>query len=169
MLDHIATWTKPARPSWLDQAIFDSLPAQVRIRELRIKVAEPGFRVEELVLVTTLLDPEGFSKEEVAELYARRWQVELDLRSIKVEMRMEVLRCKTPEMVEKEVWAHLLAYNLVRSEMGEAARLARTTPRRLSFRGTMQTIWAFEVEHRRATGSRRVELVQARRRASATH
>ena len=169
VLDHIVTWTKPACPSWLDQAIFDSLPAQIRIRELRIKVAEPGFRVEELVLVTTLLDPDAFSKEEVAELYARRWQVELDIRSIKVEMRMEVLRCKTPEMVQKEVWAHLLAYNLVRSEMAEAAPLAETTPRRLSLRGAMQTMWAFEVEHRRATGLRRVRLVQERRRAIETH
>ena len=169
VLDHVVTWDKPARPSWLDQATFDALPALVQVRELRIKVAEPGFRVAELVLVTTLLDADEFATEEVAQLYARRWQVELDIRSIKVEMRMEVLRCKTPEMVEKEVWAHLLAYNLVCSEMAAAARLVGTSPRRLSLRGAMQTMWAFEVEHRRATGARRASLAQARRRAIATH
>ena len=168
VLDHVITWTKPACPSWLDRATYEAMPAHLRVRELRIKVAEPGFRVEELVLVTTLLDVAEFTKE-VADLYARRWVIELDLRSIKVEMRMEVLRCKTPEMVEKEVWAHLLAYNLVRAEMVEAARLADLGPRRLSFRGTMQAMWAFEVEHRRASGPRRQRLVQARRHAIASH
>ena len=119
--------------------------------------------------MTTLLDAAEFTKEKWPTCTPRRWTIERNLRSIKVEMGMEVLRCKTPEMVEKEVWAHLRAYNLVRTEMAEAARLADLSPRRRSFRGTMQAIWAFEVEHRRATGPRRQRSVQARRLTIASH
>src|SRR5262249_52388041 len=143
VLDHVVRWTKPERPDWMDQATYDQLPDDLAVRELRVRVEPAGFRGDGLVLGTTLLGPGEFGKEEVAALFFRRWNIELDLRSIKVEMQMEVLRCKTPEMVEKEVWAHLLAYNLVRGRMARAAEGHEAEPRRLSFKGALQTMRGF--------------------------
>ena len=119
--DHVVRWTKPSRPEWMDEALYAQLPEELVIRELRVKVERAGFRVEELVLVTTLLDSQEYTKEEVADLYLKRWNIELDLRSIKSVMQMDVLRCETPAMVEKEIWMHVLAYNLIRGLMGRAA------------------------------------------------
>jgi hypothetical protein len=167
--DHVVWWPKPERPDWMDVETYDRLPDRIAIRELRVRIEQAGFRVDELVLVTTLLDPAEFSKEEVAALFFRRWNIELDLRAIKVEMQMEVLRCKTPEMVEKEVWAHLLAYNLVRSLMVTAAESHGTEPRHLSFKGAMQTLRAF-VEVVRSSGpARRGELMGEMLRSIAAH
>src|SRR5207302_3567917 len=94
--DHTVLWTKPERPEWMDEALYAQLPAELAIRELRVQVHRAGFRVEELVLVTTLLDSVEYTKDEVADLYLKRWNIELDLRSIKSVMQMEVLRCETP-------------------------------------------------------------------------
>ncbi len=88
----------------MEKTLYAQLPEELLIRELRVKVQRPGYRVEDLVLVTTLLDPQEYSKEEVADLYLERWNIELDLRSIKSVMQMDVLRCETPAMVEKEIW-----------------------------------------------------------------
>jgi len=109
-----------------------------------VKVQNNGFRVDELILVTTMLDPEIYTKEELAELFLQRWNIELDLRSIKSVMQMDVLRCETPSMVEKEIWMHLLAYNLIRTLMARGAAAHRKEPRQLSFKGTMQTLGTFE-------------------------
>ena len=94
--------------------------------------------------VTTLLDPEQASKEELAYLYRARWNNELDLRAIKSTMQMEFLRCKTPELVRKEVWAHVLAYNLIRTIIAQAATKHEVEPRSISFKGTIQTLEAFQ-------------------------
>jgi hypothetical protein len=123
--DHVVRWTKPPRPEWMDEALYAELPGELLIRELRVRVQRVGFRVEEVVLVTTLLDAREYSKEEVADLYLKRWNIELDLRSIKAVMKMDVLRCETPAMVEKEIWMHLLAYNLIRKLMTQAAAADR--------------------------------------------
>ncbi len=167
--DHVASWMKPSCPDWMDREAYDQLPDRIAVRELRIRVEQDGCRVDELVLATTLLDAVFYSKEEVAGLYFKRWNVELDLRSIKVDMQMDVLRCKSPEMVEKEIWAHLLAYNVVRTLMAHAASVQGCEPRQLSFKGAMQTMRAFEESIRVATGSRQSELSEARRKAIATH
>ena len=167
--DHIVRWLKPECPDWMDITTYDQLPGHVEVRELRVRIEQPGFRVDELVLVTTLLDSAEFAKEEVATLFFQRWNIELDLRAIKVEMQMEVLRCKSPEMVEKEVWAHLLAYNLVRSVMVRAAETHAIRPRRLSFKGAMQTMRAFAEAVRSAGPSRRGELEEEMLRAIASH
>ena len=82
-----------------------------RFREVRFRVEQPGFRTRSVVVVTTLLDPAQASKEDLASLYRARWNNELDLRSIKVTLQMDVLRCKTPDLVHKEIWTHVLAYN----------------------------------------------------------
>lgn len=126
--DHVVTWTKPARPEWMNEETYAQVPDELEIRELRFKVNRPGFRVNELVLVTTMIDGMQSTKEDLANLFLERWNIELDLRSIKDVLQMDVLRCMTPEMVEKEVWMHLLAYNLIRGVMAEAAK--RTTSNR---------------------------------------
>src|SRR5262249_17525215 len=129
--DHVVTWAKPERPGWMDEVTYAAIPDGLAVRELRVRVEQPGFRVNELVLVTTLRDAEAYPKEEVAELFLQRWNIELDLRSIKAVLQMDVLRCKTPEMVGKEIWMHLLAYNLIRGVMAGAAEAHDKQPRLL--------------------------------------
>ena len=114
------------------------------IREARIRIEQPGFRTRTLVVVTTLLDPEQTTTEELGQLYRARWNNELDMRSIKSTMQMEFLRCKTPELVRKEVWAHVLAYNLIRTIIAQAATRHDVEPRSISFKGTIQTLEAFQ-------------------------
>jgi hypothetical protein len=142
--DHLITWTRPpACPDWMDQATYQQMPATMQVREVRVRVVVRGFRVRELVLVTTLLDEQLYSKQEIAQTFHLRWNVELDLRSIKQTMHMNVLRCKTPAMVRKEIWMHLLGYNLIRTVMAQAAQRAGIEPREVSFAGAQQTLGAF--------------------------
>jgi hypothetical protein len=167
--DHIVRWAKPARPSWMAPEMYERLPGSLRIRELRIRVEQPGFRVDELVLVTTLLDPLEYPKDDLGRLYLERWDIELDLRSIKCMMRMDVLRCETPEMVVKEIWVHALAYNLIRGVMAAAAQAHEKGPREISFAGALQTMAAFrELVGIAPPGARR-RLVDVMLRAIATH
>jgi hypothetical protein len=142
--DRLVQWRKPRqRPDWMSQARYQSLPETLTLRQVRVRLAVPGFRVRTLVLVTTLIDPQKYPKEELAEVYHRRWHAELDLRSIKSALHLDVLRCKTPAMVRKEIWMHLLAYNLIRTVMAQAAATAGCPPRQLSFCGAWQTLHAF--------------------------
>jgi hypothetical protein len=142
--DHLVFWPKPRlRPQWMDAAAFGNLPQELRVREVRVRISEPGFRTKEVVIVTTLLDNETYSAAELAELYRARWHAELNLRSLKTSLGMDILRCKTPEMVRKELWAHLLAYNLIRTLMAQAAVAHDRSPGEISFKGTLQTIHAF--------------------------
>jgi hypothetical protein len=142
--DHLVHWPKPAQcPEWMSCKTYNSLPAELELREMRVHIAQPGFRTKSLMLVTTLLDPEAVSASELASVYRVRWHAQLDLRSIKVTMQMDVLRCKTPAMVRKEIWTHLLAYNFIRTLMAEAAADADIPPRELSFAGALQTFNAF--------------------------
>jgi IS4 transposase len=167
--DHVVTWTKPARPEWMDEETYAQMPDKLEVRELKVSVAQPGFRVDELVLVTTMRDGDEYTKEELADLYLERWNIELDLRSIKDVLQMDVLRCKTPEMVEKEIWMHLLAYNLIRGVMAQAAEDHDAKPRDLSFKGTMQTMAAFQDVLRCATPSEREVLMATMLQAIASH
>ena len=107
-------------------------------------MAQPGFRTTSIVVVTTLLDPQQTTKEDLATLYRARWNNELDLRSIKSTMQMRDLRCKTPELVRKEIWTHILAYNLIRTIIAQAAVQHDIEPRSISFKGTVQTLEAFQ-------------------------
>jgi hypothetical protein len=128
--DHLVSWPKPRiRPEWMTPAQYADLPAELTLREAR---------VHHKVLVTTMLDPRALPKPELGALYARRWNVELDLRCIKTTLHMDVLRCQTPAMNEKELWVHLLAYNVIRLLMVQAARDAGVHPRELSFKHTVQ-------------------------------
>lgn len=141
--DHLVTWTKPRRPAWMTEDTYARLPQQLTVREVRVTVTQPGRRVRQLVVATTLLDSQAYPHEDIAELYAWRWHVELDLRSLKQSLKMDILTCKSPEMVRKEIWAHLLGYNLLRGVMAQAALAAKVTPRQVSFAGAQQTLAAF--------------------------
>jgi len=167
--DHVVTWARPPRPDWMDKDTYDQIPMELRVRELRFKIQQPGFRVNELVLVTTMLESEEYTKEELADLFIERWNIELDLRSIKDVLQMDVLRCKTPEMVKKEIWMHLLAYNLIRGVMAKAAEAHDKQPRHLSFKGTLQTMSAFQSDLRRARPRSRKRLVEAMLKAVSEH
>lgn len=158
--DAIFIWTKPVCPNWMDATTYAALPDQLELRQIRKRVETPGFRVQDLVVMTTLLDPAAASKDAVLDLYQQRWHAELDLRSIKQFLQMDVLRCQTPAMLHKEIWAHLLAYNLVRKVMAQAATTVDLTPRQLSFQATVQTLNEFRSDLLRANGERREELAR---------
>jgi hypothetical protein len=142
--DHVVRWAKPTSIRSLDWKTYKALPDAIEVRECRVRVAQPGFRTRSVVVVTTLLDPGQATKEDLAELYRARWHAELDLRAIKSGMQMRELRGKTPDMVRKEVWAHVLAYNLVRTVMAQAAAAHGLGPRSLSFAAALQTLAAFQ-------------------------
>jgi Transposase DDE domain len=146
--DHIATWTRPQQvPDWMDRAEYEAMPARITVRELRVRVRDKTKRVRNLVIVTTLVDEKIYKATELGGLFRQRWHAELDLRSLKTEMRMEMLRTMSPEMVRKEVAMHLLAYNLIRGIMAEAARVGEIKPRTISFKGSLHTVRAFEASH----------------------
>lgn len=140
--DHIVVWERPERPLWMDKETYALMPKTIRVRELEVNVDQPGFRTDSLVVVTTLTDAKEYPTQDIAELYHKRWLVELDIRSIKTTLGMDILRCKSPEMVGKEVWTCLLAYNLIRKTMLQAAYKSGRSPRELSFTAAMQTIAA---------------------------
>jgi len=142
--DHLVQWKKPTSIRSVDRQVYNALPDAITVREVRSRVEQAGFRTRSVVVVTTLLDPKQATKEELAELYRARWNNELDLRSLKSTMQMGELRCKTPGAVRKEVWAHVLAYNLVRTVMAQAAAGHDAEPRSISFKGAMQTLEAFQ-------------------------
>ena len=129
--DHIVRWPKPPRPEWMTSEQYAHFPDELTARE--VKVAHQ-------VLVTTLLDHRKVSKDDLSVLYARRWNVELDLRNLKTTTGMDVLSCQTPQMNEKQLWVHLLAYNVIRLLMAQAACNAGIDPRELSFKHTVQ-LW----------------------------
>jgi Transposase DDE domain len=170
--DHVVRWDKPTSIRSLDRDAYHALPDFITVREARIRVRQPGFRTREIVVVTTLLDPEKTAKEDLATLYRARWHNELDLRSLKAVMQMRELRCKTPEMVRKEAWAHVLAYNLIRAVMAQAAARHGVVPRAISFKGALQTLEAFQPLLELGAGrdaARRLRLCHDLLDAIATH
>lgn len=131
--DHIVVWHKPPRPDWMDEETYAALPATLQVREVRYTVATPGRRTKKIVIATTLLDAEEYTAEMLGDLYHERWHVELDIRAIKQALHMEHLSCKTPFMIETEIWAHMLGYNLVRKVAAQAAQERGVPPREVSF------------------------------------
>jgi hypothetical protein len=142
--DHIVKWPKPAKPRSIDRETYNALPEFLMVRECRVRIEQPGFRVTTLIVATTLLDPVEYSRDDLAQLYRTRWNAELDLRSLKQTLQMDVLRCKTPELVRKEIWTHVLAYNLIRTIIAQAATRHGIEPRTISFKGAVQTLEAFQ-------------------------
>jgi len=142
--DHIVEWPKPSFIRSMNWQDFKALPELLTIRETRVQVRQPGFRSRNMIVVTTLVDAEEVTAHDLAGLYRARWNAELDLRSLKQTMQMDILRCKTPELVRKEIWTHILAYNLIRTIIAQAASKHELEPRTISFKGAVQTLEAFQ-------------------------
>jgi hypothetical protein len=142
--DHIVVWQRPQRPTWMDEATYASMPETLTIREVRFNIDVPGCRSRQLVVATTLLDHRKYSNSDIADLYHQRWHAELDIRSIKQTLGMEMIHCKTPAMSRKALWAHLLGYNLVRKTIAQAAMERGLAPRQISFKGAKDTLEAFQ-------------------------
>src|SRR5947209_5831829 len=140
--ERLMFWRRPARPEWLDEATYQAMPPYLCVREILVHVAEPGRRTRRLIVATTLLDRERYSREAVAALYGARWQVELDIRSLKSYWGLGELRCQSPEMLAKELWGGVLAYNLVRKVACQAACLQGLRPRQVSFTAARQALCA---------------------------
>lgn len=140
--DHIIIWERPQRPKWMDKATYAQIPETIELRELRFSVVEKGRRTKVLTIITTLTDPEQYSKQEIAQLYGFRWNCELDIRSVKCSMNLGHVRCKSPEMVERELWTTILGYNLIRTTAAAAALLHDKLPRQISFTATCQYVLA---------------------------
>jgi Transposase DDE domain len=141
--DHLVVWLKPARPEWMDKETYRQYPDELVMRETRIHIRGKKVRSRTITIATTLCDAKEYRKTDLVKLYRRRWQAELHLRSLKTILQMDVLRCKTPEMVRKELWAHFLAYNLIRKVMAQAAEEFVIEPWTISFKATLQTLNAF--------------------------
>lgn len=138
--DHVVEWQRPQRPSWMDRETYATIPKTLTVRELKVHVALRGFRVQQLVVVTTLTDAERYPKDEVAGLFRQRWHAELDLRNVKISLQMDDLRGRTPEMVRREIWGHGLAYNLIRKAIAQAALVHEKVPRMLSFAAALAAV-----------------------------
>jgi len=163
--DHIVTWEKPQRPEWLDKETYDRLPDHLKVREIEVIVDIPGSRTESLVVVTSLLDHRVYTRDEIAALYRDRWFVELELRDIKSTMKLAVLRCKTPAAVRQELWAGILAYNLIRQSMLQSAAGSERQPHELSFASTVQmisTTWVLAAVSPMISISSREQLIALR-------
>lgn len=133
--DQIVRWVKPTTcPNWMDEADYAALPEELLVRELRYTMPKrKGYRSQQVTLVTTLLDPRRYPKQELAELYHSRWRIEINLRHLKQTMGMDVLRCQSVEGVLKELWMYMLVYNLVRLSMLDAAERQGVDVDRISF------------------------------------
>jgi hypothetical protein len=143
--DTLVQWIKMKPcPKWLTQEQWGAVPAVLEVRHIAFRVDIPGFRTRNITVATTLTDHREFPPCAIAELYRRRWRIELYLRDIKISLGMDILRCLTPAMVEKELAMYIIAYNLIRATMLEAAHAAQRELDRISFKGTCQTLrqWA---------------------------
>lgn len=138
--DHSIRIDKPSRPEWMSEDEYQTYPDFIMIREIKIRVTNKGFRTREIIVHTSLCDDIQYTKEDIASLFRRRWQAELHLRSLKTIMQMEHLRCKKPHRVRNEIRAHMLAYNLVRGVMAEAAIEGDMQPWQISFKTTLTTV-----------------------------
>jgi Transposase DDE domain len=164
----IILWQRPNKPRGMTGEQYRSYPETMRMRQVGVDARDKNNRAEQFDVITTILDA-SIDGRQFGDLYERRWEGEVDIRSIKSTMRMDVLRCKTPAMVEKEIWAHLLAYNLLRTVMAVAAAEAGIEPREISFKGAKQAVTAFAPKIEAARPKDRAALVDALLKAIAYH
>jgi len=144
--DLLIHWKKPLRSkaSSYSQADWETLPETLLLRQIKVSVSQPGFRTQGFYIITTLLDAKAYTADDLADLYFQRWDIELFFRDIKTTMGMDILRCKTPDMVRKEIVMHLIAYNCIRYLMIEAAKQAGEQVRQISFKGSVQALRQWE-------------------------
>lgn len=143
--DHLVRWQKPPRPTWMSREEYEQMPEELLLREIRYVITEPGRKQQPFVIITTLDQVESddaVSREELAELFAFRWNAELDIRSIKTHMNLNHLRCKTPAMVHREYWTSILAYNAIRTTGLSSAWMVGQSPRKISFASCCQYVLA---------------------------
>jgi hypothetical protein len=164
----IITWPRPNKPRGMSGEQYRSYPESLRMRQVCVDARYKDNRAEQFKVATTILDT-AIGGVQIGELYERRWSGELDIRSIKSTMRMDILRCKTPEMVQKEIWVHVLAYNLLRTVMAVAAAQNKVEPRKISFKGAKQTLSAFASKLEAAAPQARAGLVEAMIKAVGYH
>ncbi len=155
--DHIVQWQRPLIcPSSMSKTDFEALPESLEVREVHLLIQQPGFRPKAIILVTTLLDPKRYRKAKLAELYQLRWQAtEVNLKHLKTTLKMEMIAAKTPEMVQKEIYMHLLAYNLLRTLMWQSLQSTQVSPLRLSLQATRQQFNHFRAQLAMATAHQR--------------
>jgi hypothetical protein len=159
--DFLIEWKRPQKQNDIPDELWNQLPAKLVLRQIKITVQIPGFRKQEFYIVTTLIDAIEYPVSALAELYFRRWDVELFLRHIKTTMRMEVLRCKTPEMIRKEIIMNFIVYNGVRGLMYEAAEEMEVCVRRISFKGALEALrsWEPHLNHARVSKKEKLRLI----------
>jgi len=156
----LLVWQRPNKPRGMTGAQYRSYPKSFVMRQVTVDALDKNNRAKQFKVVTTILDT-SIDGKQIGDLYERRWDGEVDIRSIKCTMMMDILRCKTPEMVHKEIWTHLLAYNLLRTVMSVAASDNDTEPRKVSFKGAKQTLTAFAPKIEAARPEDRVTLIDA--------
>lgn len=158
--DHLVRWQRPQQcPKSMPTKDFEALPASIDVREVHLLIQQPGFRPQEIILVTTLVDPKRYPKAKLAQLYQLRWQAtEVNFKHLKTTLKMEMIVAKTPEMVQKEIWMHLLAYNLLRTLMWQSSQQAEVSPLRISLQGTRQQFNQFRPNLAQATAKNRCRL-----------
>jgi hypothetical protein len=156
----VITWRRPAKPRGMTGEQYRRYPETLLMRQVAVDARGQDNRAERFHVVTTLLDA-SIDGGQIGDLYERRWSGEVDIRAIKATMQMDVLRCKTPEMIEKEIWTHLLAYNLLRTVMAVAAAEVGIEPRRVSFKGAKQAVTAFAPKLEAARPEDRPALIDA--------
>jgi len=160
--DRLVTWTRPVKaPAHTLPQAWDLLPAQLDVRLIRVIVQAPGFRTRTVLIATTLLDPEVYPADALRDLYARRWTIELHFAQIKTLLELDVLRCQSPGMIQKELQIHLIAYNLVRALMQKAAHLHHVPLERISFKGSLDTLrhWAQAIYACQKSPRKQAELI----------
>jgi hypothetical protein len=148
--EEILVLKKPQRPhtGWLDRETYEAIPETIVIRKSQVKLIRAGQRDEWLTIITTLTNSKLYTQEDLADIYLWRWQVELDIRVIKRLMGLNIIGAKTPEMIAKEFWARLLAYNIIRAIVAMAARRSTLRPRQLSFKACLGLIIAYQKKWR---------------------
>ena len=156
----ILVWQRTKRPPGMTRQQYRSYPKTLVMRQVSVDARDKNNRVKQFKVVTTILDS-SIDGQQIGNLYERRWEGEVDMRSIKCTMQMEVLRCKTPDMVHKEIWTHLLAYNLLRTVMAVAANDIDVEPRKVSFKGAKQALTAFAPKIEAARLEDRPPLLEA--------
>ncbi len=156
----ILVWQRPNKPRGMTGEQYRSYPKQLLMRQVTVDARDKNNRVKQFKVVTTILD-QSIDGKQIGDLYDRRWDGEVDIRSIKSTMQMDILRCKTPDMVHKEIWTHLLAYNLLRTVMAVAANENDIEPRKVSFKGAKQALTAFAPKIEAARPEDRAPLIDA--------
>jgi hypothetical protein len=154
----VIVWQRPNKPHGMTGEQYRTYPKTQVMRQVSVDARGKDNRVEQFKVITTILD-ESIGGGQIGDLYERRWEGEVDIRSVKSVMKMDVLRCKSPEMVRKEIWAHLLAYNLLRTVMAVAASESDVEPRKISFKGAKQALTAFAPKLEAARPKERARLI----------